>query len=60
MIVVEDQKERTARPEVCEERLDATLERRLVDLLARTKRIVLRVAFTGDVRRGSRNERTRL
>jgi len=41
VIVVENQEERTTRLKVCDERLDAVLERGLVDLLARTERIVL-------------------
>lgn len=41
VIVVENQKERTTRLKAPNERLNAGLERRLVDFLARTERIVL-------------------
>jgi hypothetical protein len=41
VIVVENQKERTTRSKAFNERLDAILERRLVDLLARAERIEL-------------------
>lgn len=41
VIVVENQEERTSRLKICNERLDAVLERRLVDFLARTERKIL-------------------